>query len=162
MQGAAVGLTLWRRPVHGSNSLLATLITTASGVLRLPRPGRRRGSAGEAPPRFRGLLGRHSVGGAESRDPLVGAWMPDLPLTTGGRQTRVSDLMHDGQAVLLDLAGDPALARIPLPPGVSRRRAETPEDVDAHAVLIRPDGHLCWIAPTGPMSAKPWTNCTPR
>jgi 2-polyprenyl-6-methoxyphenol hydroxylase-like FAD-dependent oxidoreductase len=86
--------------------------------------------------------------------PLAGARMPDLPLTIASRQSRVSDLMHDGHAVLLDLAGDPALARIALPAGVSRWRAQTAEDVDVGAVLIRPDGHICWVAPTGPMSSQ--------
>lgn len=51
----------------------------------------------------------------------------------------------------VDLVGAPALADLALPARVSRHRAETDEEFDASAVLIRPDGHICWAAPDRPM-----------
>jgi len=89
--------------------------------------------------------------------PLVGARMPDLSLTVTGGPARVSDLLRDGRPVLLDLRDDPALVDLPTLPEVTAVVAKTAEDLAAGAVLIRPDGYLCWTAPPGPLTAADLT-----
>jgi 2-polyprenyl-6-methoxyphenol hydroxylase-like FAD-dependent oxidoreductase len=84
--------------------------------------------------------------------PLVGARMPDLELTVAGHPGRVSDLLRDGRPVLLDLRDDPGPAELPTPPGVIGHVAKTAEELAAGAVLIRPDGYVCWTAPSGPLA----------
>ncbi|HEX4361905.1 MAG TPA: FAD-dependent monooxygenase [Pseudonocardia sp.] len=84
--------------------------------------------------------------------PLVGARMPDLSLSATGRGGRVSDLLWAGRPVLLDLRDDPGLADLPALPGVARVTAKTAEELAAGAVLIRPDGYVCWAAPPGPLT----------
>ncbi|MGH3799457.1 MAG: FAD-dependent monooxygenase, partial [Pseudonocardiaceae bacterium] len=79
--------------------------------------------------------------------PLLGARMPDIDLIIDGVATRLSALMHTGRSLLLDLTGDDHLAdaldgrdsRIDL------RRATTTTNLDVTAVLLRPDGHICWL-----------------
>jgi bifunctional hydroxylase/dehydrase len=96
-----------------------------------------------------GLGIRYDVGGG--RHPLLGARLPRLPLSTGGRLTTSAELLRSGRGVLLDLADNATL----------RRRADgwtdrvdvvtaTPVDgplPDTSAVLLRPDGHVAWAAP---------------
>ncbi|MGW2615238.1 FAD-dependent monooxygenase [Streptomyces sp. NPDC001500] len=77
--------------------------------------------------------------------PLVGRSAPDLEFSDG---TRLADRLHDGRALLLDLADDAGL----------RARAEAYGDrVDVRtltsgdrpgltALLVRPDGHVAWAA----------------
>jgi 2-polyprenyl-6-methoxyphenol hydroxylase-like FAD-dependent oxidoreductase len=77
--------------------------------------------------------------------PLSGRLVPDLTLGDG---RRVSDLLHQGRPVVLDLSGghvgDAA-------PGWTDRVdvvvGET-ADVEACALLIRPDGYVAWAADT--------------
>lgn len=73
--------------------------------------------------------------------PVTGHRLPDAELTIDGATVRLSSLLHAGQAVLLDLGAglDPAL-----PPRVERVAARTAEDLGAAAVLLRPDGYVCW------------------
>ena len=42
-------------------------------------------------------------------------------------------------------------------PGVASVAAKTAEELAAGAVLIRPDGYLCWTAPPGPLTAADLT-----
>ena len=81
--------------------------------------------------------------------PLLGARMPDLELTVGGRPGWVSDLLRNGRPLLLDLRDDPGLTDLPTLPGVAGHAAKTAEALAASVVLIRPDGYLCWTAPAG-------------
>ncbi|MGW0702202.1 FAD-dependent monooxygenase [Streptomyces sp. NPDC002867] len=94
--------------------------------------------------------------------PALGRRMPDLDVKTPSGQTRVFELMHAGRPVLLDLTGRPGL-RTALDGWTDRVdlvEAECPDerwtypvigDVPApRAVLIRPDGHVVWAAPTAP------------
>jgi 3-(3-hydroxy-phenyl)propionate hydroxylase len=87
--------------------------------------------------------------------PLLGRRMPDLDLVTADGPLRVFTLLHEARPVLLNL-GEPQ--NLEIPPG-----AEETRQVDAEyagpwelpvigevpppaAVLIRPDGHVAWVA----------------
>jgi 2-polyprenyl-6-methoxyphenol hydroxylase-like FAD-dependent oxidoreductase len=99
---------------------------------------------------------RYDVGGgATAPHPLLGRWLPDLPLLGAGGPTRVAELLRPARPVLLDLtggpgegAGDPALAaaaggwtgRVDL---VAARCTAPPPP--AAALLIRPDGYVAWV-----------------
>ena len=77
--------------------------------------------------------------------PLTGQRVPDADLLTAAGPTRLSALLGSGHAVLLDLAGTlPTDLR--LPPRVDRVRATCADGVGADALLIRPDGYVCWAA----------------
>ncbi|AWT44317.1 MULTISPECIES: FAD-dependent monooxygenase [Streptomyces] len=92
---------------------------------------------------------RYPVAGAH---PLTGARMPDVDLKTADGDTRLYPLLHSGRGVLLDLADDAALRT------TARGWADRVDLVPAHgadprldgvaAVLVRPDGHVAWAAPT--------------
>jgi 2-polyprenyl-6-methoxyphenol hydroxylase-like FAD-dependent oxidoreductase len=77
--------------------------------------------------------------------PLTGHRVPDADLVIGGEQTRLSALFTAGHAVLLDLAGV-----IPpgtyLPPHLDHVRAICADGLPAAAILLRPDGYVCWAA----------------
>jgi 2-polyprenyl-6-methoxyphenol hydroxylase-like FAD-dependent oxidoreductase len=105
------------------------------------------------------------VGGLDVRydipgdHPLLGARMPDLDLTTGDGGTRVSDLLHGGRGLLLEFGDEPRHAGTAAswPARVDHRTARATRDIGASAVLIRPDGHVCWAggpgeAPTGALN----------
>ncbi|MFB9834053.1 FAD-dependent monooxygenase [Actinoallomurus acaciae] len=79
----------------------------------------------------------------EGEHALTGHRMPDADLVTDAGPTRVSALFASGHAVLLDLAGivPPGLR---LPPGVDAVRAESAAGLGAAALLVRPDGYVCW------------------
>jgi FAD binding domain/Aromatic-ring hydroxylase, C-terminal len=83
------------------------------------------------------------MSGLDIQYPGMGPRMPDLDLETTAGPTRVHELLHSGRGVLLTLAG-----RAPAPNGWSDRvdsvEATTPEQFDAAAVLIRPDGYIAW------------------
>ncbi|HEY3503601.1 MAG TPA: FAD-dependent monooxygenase [Actinocatenispora sp.] len=77
--------------------------------------------------------------------PLLGARMPDLDLTTADGPVRLSTVQHDGRGVLLDLTGGRSAAASAWSDRV-RYVAATVDDPEADAVLVRPDGHVCWVA----------------
>ena len=77
--------------------------------------------------------------------PLAGRLVPDLTLGDG---RRVSDLLHHGRPVVLDLSGRRVGAatrgwadRVDVVVGETA-------DVEACALLIRPDGYVAWAAET--------------
>ncbi|MGW4496816.1 FAD-dependent oxidoreductase [Streptomyces sp. NPDC004376] len=75
--------------------------------------------------------------------PLTGDRVPDTDLVTEDGPVRLSALLAPGHAVLLDLGGvTPAGLR--LPPRVDLVRATSADDLGAAALLIRPDGYVCW------------------
>jgi len=93
----------------------------------------------------RQAVGAGSNGGtASSADdasdglPLVGRSAPDLELTDG---TRLADHLHEGRALLIDLADDPALRAVAR--GYEDRLivvSGKASDTHLRALLVRPDG----------------------
>jgi 2-polyprenyl-6-methoxyphenol hydroxylase-like FAD-dependent oxidoreductase len=86
--------------------------------------------------------------------PLLGRRMPDLDLVTADGATRVFALLHDAQAVLLNLGKPWACDTSPWADRVLAIDAEYGGDwelpVLGHvaapdAVLIRPDGYVAWV-----------------
>jgi 2-polyprenyl-6-methoxyphenol hydroxylase-like FAD-dependent oxidoreductase len=96
-----------------------------------------------------GLDGHYPMGlggsPAAGDDPLVGRRLPHHPLRTPAGDTDVGATLRGGRAVLLDLSGGPA----PEPPGWADRldvvAAAPLPDLDARAVLLRPDGRVAWV-----------------
>jgi 2-polyprenyl-6-methoxyphenol hydroxylase-like FAD-dependent oxidoreductase len=79
---------------------------------------------------------------------LLGRRMPDLDLVTDAGPTRFARLTRRGRGILLDLAGRIETDRIPadridVVPVVSA------EGLVADAVLVRPDGYVCWAGSDG-------------
>jgi 2-polyprenyl-6-methoxyphenol hydroxylase-like FAD-dependent oxidoreductase len=74
--------------------------------------------------------------------PLSGRLVPDLTLEDG---RRVAELLHEGRAVLLDLAGGVGQAARGWADRVDTVRA-TIADRPETAMLIRPDGYVAWAA----------------
>ncbi|MFF2650780.1 FAD-dependent oxidoreductase [Streptomyces sp. NPDC058045] len=77
--------------------------------------------------------------------PLTGHRLPDADLDTSTGPTRLSGLLSSGHAVLLDLTGL-VPESFPLPPRVDLVRATSTEELDAAAVLLRPDGYVAWAS----------------
>jgi 2-polyprenyl-6-methoxyphenol hydroxylase-like FAD-dependent oxidoreductase len=84
--------------------------------------------------------------------PLLGKLAPDLQLETRHGRTRVAELMHAAQGILLDLTADSAVAE------AAPDQADLITVITAHcltrpapaaALLIRPDGHVAWAAGPG-------------
>jgi 2-polyprenyl-6-methoxyphenol hydroxylase-like FAD-dependent oxidoreductase len=97
-----------------------------------------------------GLDLRYDLGDS---DPLVGARMIDLSLQTAGGPTTVSFLLRGGRGLLLEF-GDHPVTPTPLPEGVTRVAARAVGSRVGTAlgaspgvdrVLVRPDGHVCWV-----------------
>ncbi|QBD83412.1 FAD-binding protein [Ktedonosporobacter rubrisoli] len=94
--------------------------------------------------RISGLWQHYDLGNSH---PLVGATMPALRLDDG---TRLSDYTHEGQSLLVDLAGDDRLAalarayagRLKLVQGSS-------EGAGVSGLLVRPDGFVAWASDDG-------------
>ncbi|ONK09324.1 FAD-dependent monooxygenase [Streptomyces sp. MP131-18] len=98
-----------------------------------------------------GLEIRYDVGGGSH--PLLGRRMPDLPLSGPRGDTRSTALLRRGRGVLLDLEDNAHLRRraagwddrvdvvtaAPRQPAAGAPRTS--------AVLLRPDGHVAWVAP---------------
>ncbi|MFA9431749.1 FAD-dependent monooxygenase [Egicoccus sp. AB-alg2] len=90
--------------------------------------------------------------------PLLGRRMPDLELVTPAGRRRLFTLLHDARPLLLDLRGRGDLDVAPWADPVRVVEAE-PVDTLAlpvlgavpvpEAVLVRPDGHVAWVA-SGP------------
>jgi 2-polyprenyl-6-methoxyphenol hydroxylase-like FAD-dependent oxidoreductase len=93
--------------------------------------------------------------------PLAGRRVPDADLKTPDGATCVYELLHAARPVLLDLRGSAEVARAAEGwadrVGLVEARSEDDEwpvrdagEVPApDALLIRPDGHVAWVAPAG-------------
>ena len=91
---------------------------------------------------------------AAASHPLLGTRLPQVPLKCGNGEVFTYELLHAGRAVLLDVSGEPEPARdaatAAVRPAQWRGRLEfvvaapAPE-IEAGAVLIRPDGYVAWV-----------------
>ncbi|GAA4494403.1 FAD-dependent monooxygenase [Actinoallomurus oryzae] len=118
------------------NEDVAALRDIFADLLRLPEANRHLAGL------MSGLSLRYDLPGEH---PLTGCRMRDADLLTDAGPTRVSALFGDGHAVLLDLAGIVPSGLRP-PSGVDAVRAESATDLGAAALLVRPDGYVCWAA----------------
>ncbi|TDD81171.1 hypothetical protein E1293_19280 [Actinomadura darangshiensis] len=120
-------------------------LSAARGILEelLRRPEAMRWMAGM----MTGLDIRYDIAGA-SEDPLVGMRMPDLDVTVAGEPRRSHSLLHTGRGLLLDLTRSDHLAAAAgaWAARVDHVQAEPRGDVPATAMLVRPDGHVCWTS----------------
>lgn len=114
---------------------VAALRELMTGLLRLPEVNRHLSGM------MSGLDIRYHLG---PDHPLVGYRMPDLDLVTGSGADRVSALTHAGRGLLLEFGDRAALSALGWTDRVTHAVAKTAEDPGAAAVLIRPDGHVCW------------------
>ncbi|MGF1426818.1 FAD-dependent monooxygenase [Kitasatospora sp. LaBMicrA B282] len=78
--------------------------------------------------------------------PLLGRAAPDLPLTTPAGPRRLRELLRTGRGLLVDPTGTLAGPAAPWTDRVDR--ATTP-DPAIPALLVRPDGYVCWAAAPG-------------
>ncbi len=92
-----------------------------------------------------GVTHRYDLPGSH---PLVGRSAPDLAFTDG---TRLADLLHDGRALLLDLADDAGLRAHAQGYGERVRvvTAACPGRPEPAGLLVRPDGIVAWAADAG-------------
>lgn len=79
--------------------------------------------------------------------PLVGTHVPPVTVRTAEGERPLCDLFHDGRGVLLLSGGEVAAV-------AGRERVHTVTvqrhpDLDAEAVLVRPDGHVAYAGPIG-------------
>lgn len=90
-----------------------------------------------------------------SASPWAGTFLPNLPLTTGGRHTDVAGMLRTGrlQLFLLVTEQEPELRKAAAPweevLDITSAMSEVP--LAASALLLRPDGYLAWAdSGTGP------------
>ncbi|MDL4815433.1 FAD-dependent monooxygenase [Actinomadura opuntiae] len=92
---------------------------------------------------------RYPVDGAH---PLVGRPVPDAALFTARGETRTAELLRAGRGVLIDLSDGAATGLGPAAEWAGRVEAVAAKpvtEIDAAAVLVRPDGHVAWADPEG-------------
>ncbi|KOG87056.1 FAD-dependent monooxygenase [Streptomyces varsoviensis] len=86
--------------------------------------------------------------------PLVGRRVPDLSLATAEGERRLSEYFHGARGVLLTLPSAPDVAdlatgwkgRVDVVAASEVREPYAPEP-EVSALLMRPDGYVCWAGP---------------
>ena len=95
------------------------------------------------------------VSGAENRytagtdaHPLVGRWVPDFAIASGGVTRRVAELARTGRPLLIDLTegAGVAAATSDIADRVTVAAGHPVGDVSATALLVRPDGYVAWAS----------------
>jgi 2-polyprenyl-6-methoxyphenol hydroxylase-like FAD-dependent oxidoreductase len=95
------------------------------------------------------------VSGSENRypvvdraHPLTGRWVPDFAVDDGDSTQRVAELARIGRPLLIDLADDAIVAAASSDVGERIRivRGRAVGDVQATALLVRPDGYVAWAS----------------
>ncbi len=79
--------------------------------------------------------------------PLAGTRLPDLELHTADGPVRAHHLLRSGRGLFLDFGGGGEVADALLDAWSDRVRlvpARTDEELGSDAVLVRPDGYVCW------------------
>lgn len=97
---------------------------------------------------------RYSSGANEHS--LLGRLMPNLALETDEGPVSVARLLTPGKGLLLSFA-EALEADFPVGAWKDRVdfvRANSADSRGLDAVLVRPDGHIAWLAPTGGTSAR--------
>ncbi|GIG66304.1 FAD-dependent monooxygenase [Phytomonospora endophytica] len=91
----------------------------------------------------------------EPGDPFAGVFAPDLHLKTADTAVRLAELLRTGRPVLLDLADRPELRELAAAWSghVDVVHATPEEQVNAEALLVRPDGYLAYSARGGDQEA---------
>ncbi|HEY4017178.1 MAG TPA: FAD-dependent monooxygenase [Pseudonocardiaceae bacterium] len=91
-----------------------------------------------------GLDIRYPMDGPEH--PLLGARMVDVKLDIDGQVRWFSELLHEGRGVLVTT--DPRYARTAAPwrDRISVTEVGELPEAGVDAVLVRPDGYVCWVA----------------
>jgi hypothetical protein len=93
-----------------------------------------------------GVATHYDLGGAH---PVVGHSVPNFEFEDGAR---IGELMHDGQAMLLDFDANASLKTLASEYGVRIKyvSSRAKEQLDLSAVLIRPDGIIAWASDNDP------------
>ncbi|MGI5292098.1 FAD-dependent monooxygenase [Nonomuraea polychroma] len=99
-----------------------------------------------------GLEIRYDVG--PGGHPLLGRRLPKLELTRQEGPVTTTELLHTGRSVLLNLSDDESLRALAAPWAhrvdivTARPRGLAADNplAGADAVLVRPDGHVAWVA----------------
>ncbi|MFF4020805.1 FAD-dependent monooxygenase [Streptomyces sp. NPDC001843] len=96
-----------------------------------------------------GLDIRHDVGDGDH--PLLGRRLPERELVVDGEKVSSFSLQHTGRPVLLELGGDHGLrtAAAGWVDRVDLVAADFDCEVPVDGILVRPDGYVAWVAPTG-------------
>jgi 2-polyprenyl-6-methoxyphenol hydroxylase-like FAD-dependent oxidoreductase len=95
------------------------------------------------------------VSGADNRyqvgpdaHPLVGRWVPDFAVVSGGATQRVAEVARSGRPLLIDLTEGAVVAAAE--PDIADRitvvAGRPTGDVAATALLVRPDGYVAWAS----------------
>ncbi len=93
-----------------------------------------------------GVHTQYDLGGDH---PLAGYSAPDFELEDG---TRIGELMHDGQGILLDFDVNAPLKALASEHGAQLKyvSGRAKEQLGLSAVLIRPDGFIAWASDNEP------------
>ncbi|MFF4197137.1 FAD-dependent monooxygenase [Nonomuraea sp. NPDC001831] len=83
---------------------------------------------------------------------LLGRRVPDLDLVTSSGPGRVAGLLRDGRGLLLTTADEAAFARAAGPWSARIGRVHGKAELGADAVLVRPDGYVCWAGSVADVS----------
>ena len=138
--------TMAQTALNRGDERTKALRETMSELLKMDEPRKRYAAM------MSGLDVRYDLGAGH---PLLGRRMPDLDLVTESGPRRVFTLLHAGRPLLLNLGEPGALDIAPWANRVQRIDAryagawELPvlgAVAAPSAVLIRPDGHVAWVA----------------
>ncbi|MDR6570358.1 FAD-dependent monooxygenase [Chitinophaga ginsengisegetis] len=117
---------------HALHAIIRDLINTRDGATYI---------AG----RVWGIATHYNLDG---HHPLAGHSLPNFELEDG---TRIGELMHDGQGMLLNFAVNPSLEALASEYGDQIRyvAGRAKEQLGLSAVLVRPDGIIAWASDNG-------------
>jgi 3-(3-hydroxy-phenyl)propionate hydroxylase len=140
--------TMAQTALNRGDERMKALHETMSELLKMDEPRKRYAGV------MSGLDVHYDLG---SGHPLLGRRMPDLDLVTASGPRRVFTLLHEARPVLLNF-GEPGAVDIASSPWADRVKRIDARYAGAWelpvlgavaaptAVLIRPDGHVAWVA----------------
>jgi 2-polyprenyl-6-methoxyphenol hydroxylase-like FAD-dependent oxidoreductase len=95
-----------------------------------------------------GLDIRYGVADPATAHPLLGRSLPPVVLKTSGGAVGLGELLAGGHGVVLDLSGggaQTAAVAAGWADRVDTVTAAPTAEIDARALLLRPDGHIAWV-----------------